>query len=153
MAGPPPERTDPRQHVGAGHGEAEAGILAVIYDPGSAVPPPLLPTPPCGVVWWWVASLPPLWCGVVWLWVASPLPVVWCGSGVGFGGSPPSPPVAWYGLGGSCMFGSAWGVWQTHASRPWGHDLCDSCRFGAIGIGLQWVNCHRDRACQGTWST
>ena len=113
-----------------------------------------LPTPPCGVVWWWVASLPPLWCGVVWLWVASPLPVVWCGSGVGFGGSPPSPPVAWYGLGGSpCMFGSAWGVWQTHASRPWGHDLCDSCRFGAIGIGLQWVNCHRDRACQGTWST
>ena len=31
--------------------------------------------------------------------------------------------------------------------------LCDSCRFGAIGIGLQWVNCHRDRACQGTWST
>ena len=90
----------------------------------------------------------------LWLWVASPLPVVWCGSGVGFGGSPPSPPVAWYGLGGSpCMFGSAWGVWQTHASRPWGHDLCDSCRFGAIGIGLQWVNRHRDRACQGTWST
>ena len=56
-------------------------------------------------------------CGVVCLWVASPSgPVVWCGSGVGFGGSPPSPPVAWYGLGGSpCMFGSAWGVWQTHA--------------------------------------
>ena len=52
-------------------------------------------------MWWWVASLPPLWCGVVWLWVASPLPVVWCGSGVGFGGSPPSPPVAWCGLGGS----------------------------------------------------
>ena len=24
------------------------------------------------------------------------------------------------------------------------------CRFGAIAIGLQWVNCHRDRACQGT---
>ena len=23
------------------------------------------------------------------------------------------------------------------------------CRFGAIAIGLQWVNCHRDRACQG----
>ena len=80
----------------------------VIYDPGSAVPPPpsppqwFLPTPPpplCGVV---VGCFPPpLWCGVVWLWVASPLPVVWCGSGVGFGGSPPSPPVAWCGLGGS----------------------------------------------------
>ena len=28
----------------------------------------------------------------------------------------------------------------------------DSCRFGAIAIGLQWVNCHRDRACQGTRS-
>ena len=43
--------------------------------------------------------VPPLWCGVVWLWVASPLPVVWCGSGVGFGGSPPSPPcgVVWVG--------------------------------------------------------
>ena len=27
--------------------------------------------------------------------------MVWCGSGVGFGGSPPSPPVAWCGLGGS----------------------------------------------------
>ena len=23
---------------------------------------------------------------------------------------------------------------------------------GAIAIGLQWVNCHRDRACQGTRS-
>ena len=135
-------------------------IYIYIFDPGSAVPPPPLPPPMvpphpplwCGVV---VGCFPPpLWCGVVWLWVASPLPVVWCGSGVGFGGSPPSPPVAWYGLGGSpCMFGSAWGVWQTHASRPWGHDLCDSCRFGAIGTGLQWVNCHRDRACQETWST
>ena len=30
--------------------------------------------------------------------------------------------------------------------------LCDSCRFGAIGIELQWANCHRDRACQGTRS-
>ena len=62
---------------------------------GSSPPPP----PLCGVV---VGCFPPpLWCGVVWLWVASPLPVVWCGSGVGFGGSPPSPPVAWCGLGGS----------------------------------------------------
>ena len=34
----------------------------------------------------------------------------------------------------------------------WGHDLCDSCLFGAIAIVLQWVNCHRDRACQGTRS-
>ena len=64
------------------------------------VPPPP-PPPPCGVVWLWVASLPPLWCSAVWCGcgVASPLPVVWCGSGVGFGGSPPSPPVAWCGLG------------------------------------------------------
>ena len=76
--------------------------------PPNGSPPP----PPCGEVWLWVASLPPLWCGVVWLWVASPLPVVWCGSGVGFGGSPPSRAVAWCGLGSApCMFGSAWGVW------------------------------------------
>ena len=75
-----------------------------IYDPGSAVPPPLPPPqwfPPTAPLLLWVASLPPLWCGVVWLWVASRLPVVWCGSGVGFGGSPPSTPVAWCGLGGS----------------------------------------------------
>ena len=62
------------------------------------------PPPPCGVVWCGCGLLPPsLWCGVVRVW-ALVVP-------------PPSPPVAWYGLGGSpCMFGSAWGVWQTHAS-------------------------------------
>ena len=60
---------------------------------------PVRPAPPppwcgCGLL-----PSPPLWCGVVWLWVASPLPVLWCGSGVGFGGSPPSPPsgVVWVG--------------------------------------------------------
>ena len=42
----------------------------IIYDPGSAVPPPPFP-PPNG------SPLPVLW------WVASPLPVVWCGPGVG----------------------------------------------------------------------
>ena len=73
-----------------------AGCVTSVFHPP---PPQWLPPPaPCGVVWLWVALL---WCGVVWLWVASPLPVVWCGSGVGFGGSPPSPPVAWCGLGGS----------------------------------------------------
>ena len=41
---------------------------------------------------------------------------MWCGSGVGFGGSPLPPPVAWCGLGGSPLHvGSACGVWQTHA--------------------------------------
>ena len=62
-----------------------AYMIPVRPSPPPPSPPPqwFLPTPPCGVVWWWVASLPPLWCGVVWLWVASLLPVVWCGSGVG----------------------------------------------------------------------
>ena len=63
--------------------------------------PPLPPPPP-------PQGFPPppapLWCGVVVgcfppPLVASPLPVVWCGSGVGFGGSPPFPPcgVVWVG--------------------------------------------------------
>ena len=52
-----------------------------------SLPPLMVPPPP-----------PP--CGVVWLWVVSPLPVVWCGSGV-LWWFPPSPPVAWCGLGGS----------------------------------------------------
>ena len=58
--------------------------------------PPNGSPPPCGVVWLWVASLPPLWCGVVWLWVVSPLPVVWCGSALVV---PPFPPcgVVWVG--------------------------------------------------------
>ena len=75
--------------------------------------PPHPPPPPRGVVWWWVASLPPvvwcgvvvgcfLWCGVVRVWalVVPPLPPLW--RGVGWVVPP-------------CMFGSAWGVWQTHA--------------------------------------
>ena len=66
--------------------------------PVRPAPPP--PPPPL-VVWCGFGLLPSPPCGVVWLWVVSPLPVVWRGSGVGFGGSPPSPPVAWCGLGGS----------------------------------------------------
>ena len=90
-------------------------MIPVRPSPPPPLPPPMVPPsppppPPCGVVWWWVASLPPPWCGVVWLWVASPLPVVWCGSGVGFGGSPPSPPVAWCGLGGSPLHVDLLGV-------------------------------------------
>ena len=137
-------------------------IYIYIYDPGSAVPPPpppmVPPHPPlwCGVV---VGCFPPppvVWCGVVVGCFPPPCGVVWFGCGLWW--FPPFTPcgvvwVGWFPLHSPCMFGSAWGVWQTHASRPWGHDLCDSCRFGAIGIGLQWVNCHRDRACQGTWST
>ena len=63
-------------------------MIPVRPSPPPPLPPPMVPPhpPPCGVVWWWVASLPPR--------------GVWCGSGVGFGGSPPSPPVAWCGLGG-----------------------------------------------------
>ena len=37
------------------------------------------PHPPCGVVWWWVASLPPLWCGVVWCGCGLLPPSLWCG--------------------------------------------------------------------------
>ena len=79
-----------------------------------AVPPPLpamVPSqPPCGVVWWWVASLPPLWCGVVWsglvwcgvawrgvVWFPPPCGVVWFGCGLWW--FPPFPPcgVVWVG--------------------------------------------------------
>ena len=105
-----------------GGGGGRAGIRSGFGRPPPLPPPQwFLPTPPpplwCGVV---VGCFPPprgvlwcgvVWCGVVWLWVASPLPVVWCGSGVGFGG-------LWRGVGWvvpPCMFGSAWGVWQTHA--------------------------------------
>ena len=57
-------------------------MRAGIYDPGSAVPPLpppqwFLPTPPCGVVWWWVASALP--------------GVVWSAGGSGWGGSPVPP--------------------------------------------------------------
>ena len=77
------------------------GVYRIPVRPSPPPPPPNGSSPPpplwCGVV---VGCFPPpLWCGVVWLWVASPLLVGWCGSGVGFGGSPPSPPVAWCGLG------------------------------------------------------
>ena len=58
----------------------------------------MVPPPPRGVVWLWVASLPLLWCGAVWLWVASPLPV-------GPNGFPPPPP--WCGV-----------VWLWVASLP-----------------------------------
>ena len=63
----------------------------------------LLPSAPCGVVWCGCGLLPPsLWCGVVQVWalVVPPLPPLW--RGVGWVVPP-------------CMFGSAWGVWQTHA--------------------------------------
>ena len=59
-----------------------------ISDPGSAVSPP--PSPPNGSS----PPPPPPPRGVVWWWVASPLPVVWCGPGVGLVGVvPPFPPV------------------------------------------------------------
>ena len=113
---------------------------------------------------------------------------MWCGSGVGFGGSPPSPPcgvvwVGWFPL----HVGSACGVWQTHAHDDIdddddddnhdhhyhnhlsvslvgrrvssAHVPADDYRFidrgGTIFVTVvvQWVNCHRDRARQGTWST
>ena len=51
--------------------------------PPAPLPPPMVPPHPpfCGVVRWWVAS---------------PLPVVWCGPGVGLVGVvPPFPPVEW----------------------------------------------------------
>ena len=63
----------------------------------------LLPSPTCGVVWCGCGLLPPsLWCGVVLVWalVVPPLPPLW--RGVGWVVPP-------------CMFGSACGVWQTHA--------------------------------------
>ena len=83
------------------------GPKTIIYDPGSAVPPPpsppqwFLPTPPpCGVVWRWVASPPPVvWCGVVVGCFPPPSGVVWFGCGLWW--FPPFPPVAWCGLGGS----------------------------------------------------
>ena len=78
-------------------------IYIYIYDPGSAVPPPLpppmvpphpppvvwcggglLPSPPCGVVWCGCGLLPPsLWCGVVRVWalVVPPLHPLWRGMG------------------------------------------------------------------------
>ena len=66
-------------------------VYAYVYEPGSADPsPPMVPPRPCGVVW----------CG-------SPLPVVWCGPGVGVlvvvpphpHPHPPTPSVAFCGFG------------------------------------------------------
>ena len=79
-------------------------------------PPPLW----CGaVVGCFPPPPPPLWCGVVWCGCGLLPPSLWCGVvrvGVGFGGSPPSPcGVVWVGWFPPCIFGSAWGVWQTHA--------------------------------------
>ena len=134
---------------------------AYIYDPGSAVPPPPPPPmvpphpPPCGVVWWWVASLSPP-CGVVWCGCGLLPPSLWCGVvRVWALVVPPLHPL-WRGMGWvvppACL--DLLGVFgKPMLLDRGGHDLCDSCRFGAIGIRLQWVNCHRDRACQGTWST
>ena len=78
-------------------------IQDILYYPGSAAPPPLPPPPPmvpppCGGEWVWVASVPPLMRGGVVV-GCFPLPVVWCGSGAVFGGSPPSRVVVWRGLG------------------------------------------------------
>ena len=68
------------------------------------------------MVWWWVASLPP--CGVVWCGCGLLPPSLWCGVvRVWALVVPPLPPL-WRGVGWvvpPCMFGSAWGVWQTHA--------------------------------------
>ena len=117
-------------------------------------------------------------------------PVVWCACGL------LPPPALWCGVGWvvpPCMFGSAGGVWQTHAHDDIddddddnhdhhyhnhlsvslvgrrvssAHVPADDYRFidrgGTIFATVvnwgnrnrvQWVNCHRDRACQGTWST
>ena len=54
----------------------EIYIYIYIFDPGSAGPPPPPPSPPRPPM------VPPPRCGV-WWWLASPLPVVWCGPGVG----------------------------------------------------------------------
>ena len=81
----------PPHHTGGGRGGTIGGGRGGgTAEPGSYMIP-VRPAPPtlCGVVRLWVASLPP------------PPPVVWCGSGVGFGGPPLPPPVAWCGLGGS----------------------------------------------------
>ena len=59
-----------------------------IYDPGSAVPPPLPPP--------MVPPHPPLWCGVV-VGCFPPPPVVWCGVVVGC--FPPPCGVVWFGCG------------------------------------------------------
>ena len=152
-------RTAIRRHRGIGGLESNRDSASAYMIPVRPSPPPsppqwFLPTPPCGVVWWWVASLPPLWCGVVWLWVASPLPVVWCGSGVGFGGSPLHP--LWRGMGWvvppACL--DLLGVF----GKPMLLDRGGTIFVTVVALeqsefGLQWVNCHRDRACQGTWST
>ena len=143
-------------------------------------PPPSFPPPngslPCGVVWLWVAS-PSLWCGVVVGCFPPPCGVVWFGCGLWC--FPPSP--LWCGVGWvvpRCVFGFAWGVGKSSSSSlsihlsvflvgrrvSSAHVPANDYRFidcgatifvtvGAIAIGLQWVNCHRDRACQGTRSS
>ena len=73
----------------AGHGSSFTLNHMPIYDPGSAVPPPLPPpmVPP---------HPPPLWCGVV-VGCFPPPPVVWCGVVVGC--FPPPCGVVWFGCG------------------------------------------------------
>ena len=129
--------------------------------------------PPCGVVWfgcglWWFPPFPP--CGVVWVgWFPSA-----CLDLLGVFGKPMLMMILmmmmmmmtivmniiitiilvflWLVVGyllPTCLLTIVALLTVGRGPTPWGHDLCDMCRFGAIAIGLQWVNCHRDRACQG----
>ena len=144
-------------------------------------PPPMVPPPPhlwcgvvvgcfpppCGVVWfgcglWWFPPLPP--CGVVWVGWFPPA----CLDLLGVFGKPMLMMILMMMMMTIVMIIIVtiilvflWSVVEnllptclltimallTVAPRS----LC-SCRFEAIAIGLQWVNCHRDRACQGTRS-
>ena len=111
-----------------------------LYDPGSVVPTPPFPTP-----------------------MVPPPPVVWCGGVVWVGWFPPAC-LDLLGVFGKPMLMMILMMMMTIIMITiitiilaflWlvGHDLCKSCLFGALAIGLQWVSCHRDRACQGTRST
>ena len=124
---------------------------------------------PCGVVWfgcglWWFPPFPP--CGVVWVGWFPPA----CLDLLGVFGKPMLMMILMMMMTIimiiiiTIILVFLWLVVQyllptclltimaLSTVGPRFHDLCDSCRFGAIAIGLQWVNCHSDRACQGTRS-
>ena len=78
----------------------------------------MVPPHPPPVVWCGgglLPSPPVVWCGVVVGCFPPPCGVVWFGCGLWW--FPPFPPcgVVWVGWFPPACFGSAWGVWQTHA--------------------------------------